>query len=167
MVNYNYLLLCDLFAQPVRFKTKFLTGGIRYFYGSWFGLTLSFSSILILFSYLGYISQEMFENKLDKIEANEILNEKFLTLSMKDFNFLPSIHIDHFSYIFNLGIDLFEEEAGDNQMLSKASGLFSSLTTGMEVKHTGNIDMNKLNQYVVFNMNIRQISEKGKENQIV
>ena len=85
------LLQADLFSTPVRMKVKLPNGMVRYFSGSYLGLTLTVIGLTIWFGYFIILWNDMINEKLDKKYMTETLNEKFLDLSMKDSNFLPFI----------------------------------------------------------------------------
>ena len=68
--------LFDMFAQPIRMKTRRADGAMTYYYGSWLGIALTFLGLSILFGYLAFLSLEMFSHKLDTTNVTEHLYEK-------------------------------------------------------------------------------------------
>ena len=53
--------LADLFAQPIRLKTRHKDLTSSYGYGSYFGLFLTFVGFTIWMTYFGIITEDMFE----------------------------------------------------------------------------------------------------------
>ena len=87
--------LVDLFAQPIRLKTRHTDGTMSYYYGSWFGIALTFLGLSILFGYLAFLTLEMYQNKLDTTNLTELRTSQnnVNLLKMKEFNFMPSIEM--------------------------------------------------------------------------
>ena len=71
----NVLKKLDLFQQPISFRTtRNKSKKDTLYYGSWFGVFLSFIGLCILLSFATYLLIQMHQHLLDKTESQTTVN---------------------------------------------------------------------------------------------
>ena len=88
----------DLFAQPIRLKTKHSENMNSYVYGTKFGVFLTLVGMMVCLTYVVYLMDKVQDNQLDKIEVREELSKDNLhhmngEIKISDVHFMPSLNI--------------------------------------------------------------------------
>ena len=145
-MNIKILKQADQFAQPPKFLVA--RGGDERkkvywnFFGSWFGLGLTFLALSMCFGYIFYLINNMATGQNDAFKRQEIQNdfgEDSNAFTIKNMTLMPSLDIKTINYskgrqaLLNAGIDIFQA-VNDSDVNANAT--------------TGAVDYNKLKKYV-------------------